>query len=130
MDRGASGLPPAPLAPSHGTGAATLCMKTCGWVDFKQPPSWLTSRPGPGPPTSRRDSAGDLVVPSGWFGPTSGLRMPLERSGSWPAGLMSGQLSYDRSERVGQVGAEDEVGEADLLPSPLDLLGGRRGVIR
>src|SRR5215471_13540531 len=48
----------------------------------------------------------------------------------WPAGLVSGQFSYDRSERVGDVGAEDEVGEADLLPSPLDLLGGRRGVIR
>jgi O-acetyl-ADP-ribose deacetylase (regulator of RNase III) len=30
---------------------------------------------------ANRDSAGDLVVPSGWFEPTSGLRMPLERSG-------------------------------------------------
>jgi hypothetical protein len=43
---------------------------------------------------------------------------------------MSGQLSYDRSERVGEVGAEDEIGEADLLPSPLDFLGGGRRVIR
>jgi hypothetical protein len=47
-----------------------------------------------------------------------------------PAGLLSGQLSYDRSEHVGEVGAEDEVGEADLLPSPLDFLGGRRRVTR
>ena len=47
-----------------------------------------------------------------------------------PLGLVSGQLGYDRSERVGGVGAEDEVGEADLLPSPLDLLGGRRRVFR
>ncbi len=43
---------------------------------------------------------------------------------------MSGQLSYDRSEHVGDVGAEDEVGEADLLSPPLDLFGGRRRVIR
>ena len=43
---------------------------------------------------------------------------------------MSGQLSYNRSERVGEVGAEDEVGEAGLLPSPLDFLGGRRRVVR
>jgi hypothetical protein len=42
---------------------------------------------------------------------------------------MSGQLSYDWGERVGEVGAEDEVGEADLLPPSLDLLGGRCGVI-
>jgi hypothetical protein len=46
------------------------------------------------------------------------------------AELASGQLSYDRSERVGEVAAEDEVGEAVLLPSPLDFLGGRRRVIR
>jgi len=45
-------------------------------------------------------------------------------------GLASGQLGYDRSEDVGGDGAEDEVREADLLPSPLNLLGGRRGVIR
>lgn len=56
--------------------------------------------------------------------------LPVQLSDCWPAGLMSGQLSYDRSERVGEVGAEDKVGEADLFPSPLDLLGGRRGVIR
>src|SRR5262245_49486606 len=43
---------------------------------------------------------------------------------------MPGQLSYDRSERVCEVCAEDEVGEADLLPSTLDFLGGRRRVIR
>ena len=44
--------------------------------------------------------------------------------------LMPGRLSHDRSERVGEVGAEDEVGEADLLLAPLDLLGGRRRVTR
>ena len=43
---------------------------------------------------------------------------------------MSGELGYDRSERVGGDGAEDEIGEADLLPSPLDFLGGRRRVSR
>ena len=43
---------------------------------------------------------------------------------------MSGQFGYDRGERVGEVGADDEVGEADLLPSPLDFLGGGRRVIR
>jgi len=32
----------------------------------------------------------------------------------------SGQLSDDRRECVGHVGAEDVVGEADLLRSPLD----------
>ena len=42
---------------------------------------------------------------------------------------MSGQRSNDRSERVSRVGAEDEVGVADLLPSPLDLLGCCRGVV-
>ena len=41
-------------------------------------------------------------------------------------GLVAGQLGYDRSEHVCEVGAEDEIGEADLLPSPLDLLCGRR----
>jgi hypothetical protein len=56
--------------------------------------------------------------------------LPVHLPVGWPVGLMSGQLSYDRSERVGEVGAEDEVGEADLLPSPLDLLGGCRRVIR
>ena len=47
-----------------------------------------------------------------------------------PRGLTSGQLSYDRSQRVGEVGADDDIGEADLLPSPLDLLGGGSRVIR
>src|SRR5215469_17843561 len=47
-----------------------------------------------------------------------------------PCYLMSGQLSDDRSERVGEVGAEDEIGEADLLPSALDFLGGGRRIIR
>jgi pimeloyl-ACP methyl ester carboxylesterase len=56
--------------------------------------------------------------------------LSVQRLVGWPAGLMSSQFSDDRSERVGEVGAEDEVGEADLLPSPLDLLGGRRRVIR
>lgn len=54
--------------------------------------------------------------------------LPVQRLVGWPAGLMSSQLGYDRSERVGEVGAEDEVGEADLLPSPLDFLGCRRRV--
>jgi hypothetical protein len=43
---------------------------------------------------------------------------------------VSGQLGYDRSERVGEVGAEDEVGEADLLSSSLDFFGGRRRITR
>jgi hypothetical protein len=47
-----------------------------------------------------------------------------------PPGLVPGQLSHDRSEHVGEVGAEDEIGEADLLPSPLDLFGGGRRVSR
>src|SRR5438094_2902055 len=45
-------------------------------------------------------------------------------------GLTSGQLSYDGSQRVGEGGADDNIGEADLLPSPLDFLGGGRRVIR
>src|SRR5205823_2561249 len=40
--------------------------------------------------------------------------------------LVSGQLSYHGRERVGHVGAENEVGEAELLASALDLLGGGR----
>ena len=43
---------------------------------------------------------------------------------------MAGELGDDRSERVGEVGAEDEVGEADLFPSPLELLGGGRRIGR
>jgi hypothetical protein len=41
---------------------------------------------------------------------------------------VSVQRSNDRGERVGRTGAEDEVGEADLLPSPLDFLACRRRV--
>ena len=41
------------------------------------------------------------------------------------SGSVSGQRSNGRGERVGRAGAEDEVGKADLLPSPLDLLGCR-----
>ena len=44
------------------------------------------------------------------------------------SGSVSGQRSNDRGERVGRAGAEDEVGVADLLPSPLDFLGCRRRV--
>jgi hypothetical protein len=47
-----------------------------------------------------------------------------------PRGLTSGQLSYDRSQHVSEVGAEDEIGEANLLSSPLDFLSGGRRVIR
>src|SRR4051795_10136715 len=38
------------------------------------------------------------------------------------AGQMStsGQFSDDRSQRVGEGGADDDIGEADLLASPLD----------
>jgi hypothetical protein len=50
-------------------------------------------------------------------------RIPMTFSGS-----VSGQRSNDRGERVGRAGAEDEVGEADLLPSPLDFLACRRRV--
>jgi hypothetical protein len=42
-----------------------------------------------------------------------------------PSDLMSGQVSHDWGEGVGDVSAEDEVGEADLLASSLNLLGGR-----
>jgi len=44
------------------------------------------------------------------------------------SGSVSGQRSNDRGERVGRAGAEDEVGVADLLPSPLDFLRCRRRV--
>ena len=47
-----------------------------------------------------------------------------------PPGLVSGQLSHDRGERVGEVGAEDEIGEAHLLPSPPDFVGGGPRVSR
>src|SRR5438552_3497427 len=56
-------------------------------------------------------------------------RPRLSRSAS-PRGLTSGKLSYDRSQRVGEGGADDNIGEADLLPSPLDFLGGGPRVIR
>ena len=40
----------------------------------------------------------------------------------------AGQLGDERSERVGDVGAEDEVGDAGLLASAAQLVGGcRRG---
>jgi hypothetical protein len=45
-------------------------------------------------------------------------------------GSMSGQLGDDRSERISGVGADNEVGEAAVLPPPQDLLGGRRWVVR
>src|SRR5215472_9841835 len=62
---------------------------------------------------------------------SSAILVPFEVSGrDTPRYLMSGQLSYDWSERVCEVGAENEVGEADLLPSTLDFLGGRRRVMR
>ena len=41
---------------------------------------------------------------------------------------MPGQLGDDRSERSGGVGADDNVGEAALLPSSQDFLDGRRRV--
>jgi hypothetical protein len=44
------------------------------------------------------------------------------------SGAVSDQRSNDRGERVARAGAEDEVGEADFLPSPLDFLGCRRRV--
>jgi hypothetical protein len=37
---------------------------------------------------------------------------------------MSGQLSYDGSQGVGEGGADDDIRETDLLPSPLEFLGG------
>jgi hypothetical protein len=40
--------------------------------------------------------------------------------------LPSGELGDDRGELVGEVGADDDVGEADLFRSPLDFLGGGR----
>jgi hypothetical protein len=43
---------------------------------------------------------------------------------------MSGQFGDDRSERIGGVGADNEVGEAAVLSLPQDLLGGRRRVAR
>jgi len=45
-------------------------------------------------------------------------------------GLLSGQPGHDGGEHFGEVGTEYEVGVADVLPSPLDLFGGRRRVIR
>jgi hypothetical protein len=45
-------------------------------------------------------------------------------------GLLAGQPGYHRGQHFGGVGAKDEVGVADLLAPPLDLLGGGRWVIR
>src|SRR5487761_283272 len=45
-------------------------------------------------------------------------------------GSMPGQLGDDRSERISGIGADNEVGEAAVLPPPQDLLGGRRRVAR
>jgi hypothetical protein len=50
-------------------------------------------------------------------------RIPMTVSGS-----VSDQRSNDGGERVGRAGADDEVGEADFLPSPLDFLACRRRV--
>src|SRR5205823_15046137 len=58
------------------------------------------------------------------------IAIALASTSAGTGGLTSGQLSYDRSQRVGKVGAKDEIGEADLLPSPLDFLGGGHRVIR
>ena len=44
--------------------------------------------------------------------------------------LASSQFRNDRSEHVGVDGAEDEGGEADLLPSSLKLFDGSRRVLR
>jgi hypothetical protein len=41
---------------------------------------------------------------------------------------VSGQRSDDWGERVGRAGADDEVGEAELFPSPLDFLARRHPV--
>ncbi len=43
---------------------------------------------------------------------------------------MSDRLGDDRSERISGVGADNEVAEAAFLPTPQDLLGGRRRVAR
>jgi hypothetical protein len=66
-----------------------------------------------------------------WCGTTDRQQPHAARTSSVAAipmsGSVSGQRSNDGGERVGRAGAEDEVGEADLLPSPLDFLGcGRR----
>ena len=53
---------------------------------------------------------------------------PFAHNGLRFCGSVSGQLGDDRSERVSGVGADDEVGEAALLPSSQDFLDGRRRV--
>jgi len=50
------------------------------------------------------------------------------RNGYSFCGSVSGQLGDDRSERISGVGADDEVGEAALLPSSQDFFGRRRRV--
>ena len=55
---------------------------------------------------------------------------PAQAHALGPRGLLSGQLGYDWGEGFGEVGAEDEVGVADLLAPPLNLLGGLSWVNR
>lgn len=83
-------------------------------------------RPQPSPQVGHH-----VVVLSGWPAPAgrlrpqqSGYRERLRRVRR----LLSGQLGDDRGEGVGEVGADDEIGEADLFAAALDFFGGCGGV--
>ncbi len=76
------------------------------------------------PPSTRLvDEVGGLVdvcSDSTRFGPSSAHLLQY----AWKV-LPAGQLRDERSERVRNVGAEGEVGDASLLASPAQLVGGR-----
>ena len=99
-------------------------------------PSQTVVPAAPGARTRHRDTSGVVLtghdqVPLGdrlRDGHASGYQPVPQRIPMTVSGSVSGQRSNDRGERVGRAGAEDEVGEADLLPSPLDFLGCRRRV--
>jgi hypothetical protein len=99
-------------------GVCEYALTRARWADRR---TACPKRPG-GP---REQSSRDGLFNRGLGAEVQSVQLSI----GWPACLLSGQLGDDWSERVGGDGAEDEVGEADLFPSPLDLLGGCGGVI-
>ena len=74
-------------------------------------------------PTVKTTHQTKHVFKSDTFG--CGRRFPVRH-----LGLAAGQLSYDRSKSVGEIGSKDEIGESNFLPSPLDFLDRRCRVSR
>lgn len=92
---------------------------------YPQPASWWTVAAAASGLSSKSDARPARGVAQRAVGLVNGFVTMEFNDGS-----MSGQLGDDRSGRISGVGADNEVGEAAVLPPPQDLLGGRRRVAR